>query len=109
MNIIQYKGYHASVVYESKDDLLVGRIIAINDSITFHGASLKQIKAAFKVSVDDYLALCKETGKQPDKTYSGKMMLRITPETHARSALAAKAKGMSLNKWVEDVFRKAAS
>ncbi len=109
MNTIQYKGYYASIVYEAEDDLLVGRIIAINDIISFHGTSLKQIKTAFKVSVDDYLAFCEETGKQPNRPYSGKMMLRIDPETHAKSALAAKSKGMSLNRWVEEVFRKATS
>ena len=109
MNTIQYKGYHASIVYESEDDLLVGRIIAINDIISFQGTSLKQIKSAFKASVDEYLEICKETGKSPDKTYSGKMMLRITPETHAKSALAARSKGISLNKWVEEVFRRASS
>jgi predicted HicB family RNase H-like nuclease len=87
--------------------LLVGRIIAINDDISFHGTSLKQIKAAFKGSVDDYLAFCKEMGKEPNKPYSGKVMFRIDPEVHARSALAAQSKDMSLNKWVEDVFRKA--
>jgi predicted HicB family RNase H-like nuclease len=109
MNTLQYKGFHGSIAYDAKVDLLVGNILSINDLISFNGTSLKQIKAAFKVSVDDYLELCRRTGKEPQKLYSGKMMFRITPETHAKSALAAKAKGMSLNKWVEDVFRKAAS
>jgi predicted HicB family RNase H-like nuclease len=109
MNTIQYKGYRASIVYETEDDLLVGRIIAINDIISFHGTSLKEIKTAFKESVDDYLSLCKEMGKDPNKPYSGKVMFRIDPEVHAKAALAAQLKGVSLNQWAEDVLREAAS
>ncbi len=106
---MQYKGYQANVVYEAEDDLLVGHIMHINDIIGFHGTSLKEVKAAFKEAVDDYLDHCKETGKSPNKPFSGKVMFRIAPEIHARAALAAQLKGMSLNQWAEQVLAEAAS
>jgi predicted HicB family RNase H-like nuclease len=107
MNTIQYKGYQANIIYEADDDLLVGHIMHINDIIGFHGTSLKEIKAAFKEAVDDYLVFCKETGKQPNKPYSGKVMFRIDPEVHAKAALAAQLSGKSLNQWAEEVLAKA--
>ena len=106
--MMNYKGYSAHIVYEADDDLLVGHIMNINDIISFHGASLKEIKSAFKEAVDDYLAYCKEIGKSPNKPFSGKVMFRIAPEVHAKAALAAQLKGISLNQWAQEVLNKAA-
>jgi predicted HicB family RNase H-like nuclease len=106
---LKYKGYHGSIDFSAEDDCLFGRLQGINDIITYEGASVKEIKAAFKEAVDDYLALCKETGKEPNKPYSGNVMFRIDPEVHAKAALAAQLKGVSLNQWAEDVLREAAS
>lgn len=65
MNTIQYCGHEASVVYESGDDLLVGRVLHIQDIIAFHGTSIVEIKTAFEEAIDDYMAYCKKIGKQP--------------------------------------------
>ena len=102
-----YNGYHGSVEYSPEDDCLHGRLLNINDIITYEGNSLSEIKTAFRDSVDDYLVFCAETGKSPDKPYSGKMMFRVAPEVHAKAALAAQLKGVSLNQWAEDVLREA--
>lgn len=104
-----YNGYHGSVEYSPEDDCLHGRLLNINDIITYEGNSLAEIKTAFRGSVDDYLVFCAETGKNPDKPYSGKMMFRVAPEVHAKAALAAQLKGISLNQWAEEVLREAAS
>ena len=101
---MKYKGYHGSIEYSLADDCLHGRLLGITDLISYEGGSVKEIKAAFKEAVDDYLAFCKETAKQPNKPYSGKVMFRIDPEVHAKAALAAQLKGVSLNQWAEEVL-----
>jgi len=106
---LRYKGYHGSLEFSVEDDCLHGRLQDINGIITYEGNTVKEVKAAFKDSVDDYLAYCKETGKEPNKPYSGKVMFRIDPAVHAKAALAAQLKGVSLNQWAEDVLRAAAS
>lgn len=106
--VLKYKGYHGSTEYSLEDDCLFGRILGINDVVTYEGNSVKEIKAAFKDSVDDYLAFCKEVSKEPNKPYSGKVMFRIDPQVHAKAALAAQLKGVSLNQWAEDVLKEAA-
>jgi predicted HicB family RNase H-like nuclease len=107
--VLKYKGYHGSTEYSLEDDCLHGRLLGINDMITYEGNSVKEIKIAFKDSVDDYLTFCKEQGKEPNKPYSGKMMFRVDPQVHAKAALAAQLKGISLNQWAEEVLREAAS
>jgi predicted HicB family RNase H-like nuclease len=106
--VLKYKGYHGSTEYSLEDDCLHGRLLGINDMITYEGNSVKEIKTAFKDSVDDYLAFCKEQGKEPNKPYSGKVMFRIDPQVHAKAALAAQLKGISLNQWAEEVLKEAA-
>jgi predicted HicB family RNase H-like nuclease len=107
--VLKYKGYHGSTEYSLEDDCLHGRLLGINDMITYEGNSVKEIKIAFKDSVDEYLAFCKEQGKEPNKPYSGKMMFRVDPKVHASAARAAQLKGISLNQWAEEVLREAAS
>jgi predicted HicB family RNase H-like nuclease len=44
----------------------------------------------------------------PLKAASGKLMLRVSPEIHARALAVAKTSGKSLNQWAEEVLNKAA-
>lgn len=44
----------------------------------------------FHASVDDYLEWCKEDGVEPEKPYSGKFNIRISPLLHGKIAIAAK-------------------
>lgn len=41
--------------------------------------------------------------------YSGKIMMRISPDVHARAAKAAELSGKSLNQWAEEALDKAAT
>lgn len=107
--ILKYKGYHGSTEFSLEDDCLFGHLLGISDIISYEGNSVKEIKVAFVESVDDYIETCKKIGKPPQKPYSGKVMFRIDPQVHAKAALAAQLKGISLNQWAEEVLREAAS
>ena len=96
--MLQYKGYVGAV--EADDGAFVGRVIGLRDMITFEGATFPQVEQAFRDSVDDYLAFCAERGEAPDRTYSGKIPLRVDPEVHRKAALRAQAEGISLNQWI---------
>jgi predicted HicB family RNase H-like nuclease len=50
--------------------------------------------------VDDYLAFCAERSEFPEKPYSGKFLLRISPALHQQAALAARRASESLNAWI---------
>jgi predicted HicB family RNase H-like nuclease len=47
-------------------------------------------------------------GRKPEKPASGKLMLRIAPEIHAKALVMAQASGKSLNQWATEVLAKAA-
>jgi len=88
--------------------LLFGHIAGIRDVVGFHGEAVSELRAAFEEAVDDYLEICKKTGKQPQKPYSGKLTLRIPPKVHAAVAQAAEVSGKSINQWAADMLDQAA-
>ena len=102
MKAMQYKGYAARIEYSDEDGCLVGHIAGIKDIVGFHGGSVSEIRVAFEEAVDDYLDMCAETGKRPDKPYSGRIMLRVSPELHAHAAMQAELHGMSLIQWAAE-------
>lgn len=104
MNIMNYKNYTARIEYSDEDDCFIGHIAGINDLIGFHANSVSELHAAFEEAVDDYIQTCKKTGRSPQKPYSGKIMLRVPPEIHARAAMMAEAHGKSLNSWVTELL-----
>jgi predicted HicB family RNase H-like nuclease len=99
-DILQYEGYVASVHFSAEDEVFFGKIIGINDSITFEGGSVKELKKAFREAVDDYLETCVQLGKEPEKLYKGSFNVRIPSDLHRQAALYSAAKNMSLNDFV---------
>lgn len=107
MNTMSHRGYMARVEFDAADELFVGHIAGINDMVGFHANTVEDLKAAFREAVEDYLAACKKAAKTPERPYSGKVMFRISPEVHAKAALAAQLEGVSLNQWAENALRDA--
>ena len=107
MNTMTFKGYTARVEYDERDDIFVGRILGIRAIISFHGETVSELRTAFEHAIKDYLAECKKEGVSPEKPASGKLLLRVPPETHGRALVAAQAAGKSLNQWVTEVLQHA--
>jgi predicted HicB family RNase H-like nuclease len=100
-DILQYKDYFASVHYSAVDEIFYGKLLGINDVVTFEGTTVKELKKAFHESVDDYLETCKEVGKDPEKMYKGSFNVRVPTELHRKAALVSSIKNMSLNDFVK--------
>lgn len=107
INTIMYRGYHTSVTFDSEDKIIVGRVLDIDDIISFHGESVTEFETNFHTVVDDYIAACEKLGGIAEKPASGKLMLRIAPNVHAAALKAAARSGVSLNKWAEQVLNMA--
>jgi predicted HicB family RNase H-like nuclease len=106
-NIVEHRGYRARVEFDAEDGLFFGRVAGIGDGVTFHADTVVALVRAFQEAVDDYLETCARVGKAPERPFSGKMMVRVDPALHAKSAEAAALAGKSLNQWTEDVLRRA--
>ena len=85
MGHLHYKGYTGSVH---------------RDGIIFEGDSADSLKKDFEESIEDYLAHCKEKGKEPEKPFSGKTVLRMSSELHQQAAAKARSIGISLNEFI---------
>jgi predicted HicB family RNase H-like nuclease len=103
-----YKGYSARVEYDDEDGIFTGRIAGIRDRVGFHADTVAELREAFHEAVEDYLETCARVGKEPQKSYSGQMLFRVSPEVHRKAAVAAELAGKSLNQWAEDVLSRAA-
>ena len=106
-NILAYKGFSARVEFDARDNIFFGRILGIEDLVTFHGESVSELRDAFKEAVIDYMETCRAIGKKPQKPFSGKLMFRVPPEVHAAVTIAAKASGKSLNQWATEILANA--
>jgi predicted HicB family RNase H-like nuclease len=108
MNTMSYKGYGARVEFDAEDRLFVGHLAGVRDIVGFHGASVAQLETAFHEAVNDYLAACKKLGQSPNKPVSGRVMLRLRPDVHARAQARAQVEGVSFNQWAAKVLESAA-
>ncbi len=101
--MMSYRGYNGYFEYDEKADIFHGQVIGIRDVITFQGRSIDDLKVALKDSIDDYLEMCEQEEKSPDKPFSGKFSLRLSPEVHSKVAQAAASAHKSINSWITDV------
>ena len=106
---MEYKGYSAHIEQSEEDGCLVGHIAGITDIVGFHADTAPELQAVFEEAVEDYLATCKRLNKPPQKPYSGKLRLRISPDIHVAIAKAAEASGKSLDQWATEIFTHAIS
>ena len=100
MNTVSYKGYIARIEPDLDDGILVGRVINTRDIIGFHGDTISETIESFHAAIDEYLEDCEQRGKDPNKPYSGKFNVRLSPELHREIASEAAKAGKSLNQWI---------
>lgn len=104
INSLTYNGYTASISYSSTDEVFFGKVLAINDLVTFEGTSVIELKEAFQEAVDDYLETCKFLGKAPDKAYKGVFNVRVPSTLHKKAATLASQHDITLNDFVKSVL-----
>ena len=104
MNTMTYKGYLGSVNYSDKDQVFFGKVEGINGLVNFEGESVKELTEAFHEAVDDYLAYCEDEGIEPDKSYTGVLNVRLTPNIHRQIAMLALQAGISINAYIKEAL-----
>jgi predicted HicB family RNase H-like nuclease len=98
VSVLTYKGYQASVEYESGELLI--QLLHIDDFVSTTCGVAAEVETAFRELVDDYLATCAETGRAPNKPYKGSLNIRMTRDQHREVAMAAATAGVSINAWI---------
>src|SRR3989338_1512919 len=98
--MITYKNYVAKVEFDPEAKLFHGEVIGTQDVITFQGKSVGELEKAFKDSIEDYLEFCEKKKKKPEKSFSGRLNLRLDPDTHRKVAVLSSAEKQSNNQWI---------
>lgn len=104
-NTMEYKSYIGSVELSEADGIFFGRVMGIRALISYEGTTAKELVDDFHGAVDDYLALCEETGTKPERAYKGSFNVRVSPELHRQAVIYASAHQMTLNGFVESAMR----
>ncbi|NER37239.1 MAG: type II toxin-antitoxin system HicB family antitoxin [Oscillatoria sp. SIO1A7] len=68
-----YKDYTGQVEVDVEAEMLFGRVLNINDVVTFQGKTVAEARQEFQNSVDDYLEFCEELGREPDRPFFCKL------------------------------------
>jgi len=58
IDVLIYKGYSGSVHFSDQDNVFFGKVLGINDLITFEGDSVKELKNAFHYVIDEHIKDC---------------------------------------------------
>jgi len=66
--MIEYKGYIGHFAFDEEKLMFFGKVANSHDLITFQGNSVKEIKFAFKDSIDEYIDWCKRFRKEKAKS-----------------------------------------
>jgi predicted HicB family RNase H-like nuclease len=103
-NAMSYKGYYGSVEFSNEDNVFYGRIIGINDHITYEGDNVNSLRGDFENAVEEYIEACVKLGKAPEKTYKGSFNVRISPALHRQLAIFSATNGKTLNAAVEEAI-----
>ncbi|MBI5675709.1 MAG: type II toxin-antitoxin system HicB family antitoxin [Nitrospirae bacterium] len=102
-NVLRYKGFLGSKEISNDNKCIHGKLLFIDDLVTYEAESPAQIEVEFKDAVDDYLDTCRKLGREPLKPFSGTFNVRIGSELHQTLAHYATTNETSIN----DVVKKA--
>jgi predicted HicB family RNase H-like nuclease len=105
--MLHYKGYTGVVEFDDEAGVFHGEVLDTRDVITFQGTTVEEIEHAFRESLDEYLDFCTERNEEPDKPFSGRLMVRLSTDVHRNLYVQAKREGKSLNQLIAERLSRA--
>ena len=100
--MLEHKGYKAHAEFDDQAGVFHGEVLGTRDVITFQGTSVRELKKAFRDSVEDYLEFCASRGEEPDRPFTGRLMVRLPPGLHRELWIQAKKQDKSLNQLISE-------
>lgn len=97
MDILKYKDYEGTAELDMTRGVCRGKILFINDLVTYEAVLPSKLQKEFEAAVDDYIETCATLGREPQKSLKGQFNVRIPQELHKASTLRALTDGISLN------------
>ena len=101
--LLQHKGFFGSAEVSLEDNCLSGKLLFLDDLVTYEAQTVEELFTQFRVSVEDYIDMCKTLGREVKKPFSGSFNVRLGEELHQKIAIYATSQGSSIN----DVMKQA--
>jgi predicted HicB family RNase H-like nuclease len=106
-NTIKYKGFTAKIEFSADDNVFFGRLLGVDDIVSFHAENVEDLNKEMKETVDFYIETCEKFGKSVKKTFNGKLLFRFSSELHAKIVESAARRGKSVNEFGREIFETA--
>lgn len=97
MNILKYKDFEGTTEVDVSRGVCRGKLLFIDDLVTYEADSPKRLQAEFEAAVDDYLQTCQQVGKDPQRPFRGLFNVRVPPALHRAATLRAISDDVALN------------
>jgi len=106
-NMMEIGGHRAVIQFDPETGMFRGEFVGLNGGADFYSDSVAGLHREGEASLRVFLDMRRKEGITPVKRYLGKFQVRLPPESHARAAEAAAARGVSLNQLVQDALETA--
>ena len=107
---MEYKGYIAAIEYDDSVGLLHGSVINSGSYpvANCQAPDVDSLNEEFRISIDEYLAMCEEDGVEPTHPSSASLNLRLDLALHRRVAITAARNHQTIDDWITDVLEREA-
>ncbi len=97
MNILKYKDYEGTAELDMERFACRGKILFIDDLVTYESDSPANLQKEFEAAVDDYIETCVLLNREPKKPLKGQFNVRVPATLHKAASLRAITDNVSLN------------
>ena len=106
-NTMKFGKHTAVISYDPEIEMFRGEFVGLNGGADFYADTLKSLRREGDTSLRVFLEFAREKKISPEKKFSGRLVLRLDPETHRRYKLRASAKNVSLNQLLNETLEQA--
>jgi predicted HicB family RNase H-like nuclease len=97
VEILKYKEFEGSAELDMARSVCRGKILYIDDLVTYESKTIEDLQNQFQEAVDDYIETCVLVGKEPQKPCRGQFNVRVSSTTHRAALRRATADDTTLN------------
>lgn len=97
MDLLHYNGYEGTAEVDVARRVCRGRILFIDDLVTYESRTPERLQSEFEAAVDDYIDTCRKLGKEPQRPFKGLFNVRVPSALHRAAAVRATQDGVTLN------------
>ena len=107
MGVMEIDGHRAVIQFDPEIRMFRGEFTALNGGADFYADSVAGLEKEGRASLGVFLDVCREKTIEPMRNFSGKFMVRVPSELHARVTEMAAVRGVSINHLIQESVEEA--